>query len=69
MEKKLIKDFENIIEESGTQIEEEGWSPVFGGDIDEDDNSKFLINGKVAQGKRNEEVEEQLKEEFNKGYK
>lgn len=69
MEKRLIKDFKNIIEESGTKIEEEEWHPTLGGDCDSDDNSKFLIDGKVVQGvKSDNNILRVIKDAFSKGY-
>ena len=67
MEKKLIKDF--LIKESGGKIEEDEWRPTLSGDID-DDNSKFIINGKVVHGIKSKDSSMLgfIKNAFSKGY-
>ena len=68
MEKRLIKDF--IIKESGIKIEEDIWSPSLSGDIDDDDNSRFIINGKVVQGIKSKDISTLgfIKNVFSKSY-
>ena len=68
MEKRLIRDFK--IEESGTKLEEEEWKPSLSGDINDDDNSRFIIDGKVVQGFKSKDssILGFIKNAFSKGY-
>lgn len=70
MKKKLLKDFNEGIEKSGVQIEDDEWSPSLCGiDSSEDDNSRFIIDGKKVQGVvADGEVLEFMKSKFFKTY-